>query len=392
MAYEIGTAANSADLLARFRRFITGRAKIGSVTYTGTGDGTLTDILTVPGAPTETWTVKCTATSSVPYDATFSVSGSVSGAQASVTVTDDEVKQYNGTDIAFVLTDGATNFAVGDEFTFSATQTDLGTEKWAEMAYQPAAGGDLEELYLKGPGLAGTDEIYTQIQRVDDVGADIYDWRTAGAVTYDNGMAWQDQPGISPDSYMTLWNNSIPYWLIANGRRYIVVAKISTTWVAYYAGFILPYATPSEYPYPIFSGGNANGFDRWSTTSGDDRNFFTCGRAGYTSGSQALRHVDGMWLVGAEENDRYFNFQTWPHVGGFTDFVTDLDDGYALTPVILSTDRLGSVVFGEFDGAYHVPGYSQATGDTITIGTDTYLVVQDMFRTGNADYAAIKLE
>lgn len=79
-------------------------------TYTGTGNGTMTNIVKVPGAAAQTVTVTCTA--AVANGGTFSVVGSVSGALASATVG----VPYSSAIISFLLNDGSVDFHVGDHF------------------------------------------------------------------------------------------------------------------------------------------------------------------------------------------------------------------------------------------------------------------------------------
>lgn len=51
-------------------------------------------------------------------------------------------------------------------------------------------------------------------------------------------------------------NNSLmPYWFVCNARRFVAVWRIGTVYQAIYGGFILPYGTPTSYPYPLFVGG-----------------------------------------------------------------------------------------------------------------------------------------
>jgi hypothetical protein len=77
--------------------------------YVGTGNGTLEYIArAVQGAPSETWTL--TATSAT----TFSVSGSISGAQAVATVG----TVYDNGICRFLLEAGGVAFVVSDEFIF----------------------------------------------------------------------------------------------------------------------------------------------------------------------------------------------------------------------------------------------------------------------------------
>ena len=47
---------------------------------------------------------------------------------------------------------------------------------------------------------------------------------------------------------------SIPYWFLADGRRVIIVAKITTVYEHAYLGFLDAYATPGEWTYPLVVG------------------------------------------------------------------------------------------------------------------------------------------
>ena len=61
MSSETGTASGHYDLLDKLRRFLAGYATWTTPGYTGTGDGTMTDIDSYPTTPTETWTITCTS-------------------------------------------------------------------------------------------------------------------------------------------------------------------------------------------------------------------------------------------------------------------------------------------------------------------------------------------
>jgi len=72
----------------------------------------------IDAAPTETWTVECTAAGP---PAVFSVVGSVSGAKADATA---EVAYDNGL-VAFTITASGAAFVVGDDFAFTVEKADL---------------------------------------------------------------------------------------------------------------------------------------------------------------------------------------------------------------------------------------------------------------------------
>ncbi|HUV85085.1 MAG TPA: hypothetical protein VMV86_05200, partial [Methanosarcinales archaeon] len=136
------------------------------------------------------------------------------------------------------------------------------------------------ELIMNGPGLAGTDEIYVGIQCEESVSDDYYNWKLMGCTGYSSGSTFLNQPSCTQGRLprMLLWDQSMPYWFVGNGRRCIVVAKVSSVYECMYLGFGLPYGLPSEYPYPMVVGGaacpDATVIDlRYSSTDNSHRSF-----------------------------------------------------------------------------------------------------------------------
>lgn len=284
--------------------------------------------------------------------------------------------------------------------TFLTSNTDLvnAGEAWTEVAHNPVDAAN-EETYLRGPGLSGTDEIFVNIRRYEDVSEDWYNWEIRGATNYDSGSSYFNQPGLSPQTHFTLIDTSIPYWFIANGRRFIVVAKVSTVYVAMHAGFLLPYATPSEYPYPLMVAGNTNLPRRWSEpTTGINNCFFNPGIE-----ATFVRPVDGAWRsienIEAGGGD---NTSSRAHIAPyylFRENPTQVDapiygfgNLYPLSSLILYDVENAGVVYGEIDGVYHVSGFSAASEDTIAISGTTHLITQSTFHTTQDQYAAFALE
>ena len=74
----------------------------------------------------------------------------------------------------------------------------------------------------------------------------------------------------------------------------------------------------------------------------------------------------------------------------------NLDGSFTLLPMILYSRQSGFVAeYGEVHGIYYVPGSgvtSLTSEDTITIGADTYLVVQNVDKVSRNDYAALLLK
>lgn len=293
--------------------------------------------------------------------------------------------------------------------TTDATLTGLG-QNWTKLA-DTAVGytnshGDavVYEVYLKAPGLSTTEAIYVQLQAFNSSG--YWNWRMRGATGYNSGQPWASQPGASPDTFLSLWNASIPYTFIANGQRVVVIAQVGTVFESAYLGKFLPYGQPSQYPYPLFIGGTSIVHNTLaSDVTGNHSAFFdpTTAYVYWVDGSwQAFQNVSA---AGLGTNPDYTGRQVWPYIyGGAATEPTwmqpNLDGTYPLFPTRLEMysstfPATGSTTppanaLGELDGVFFVPGVSITSGTTITISGVTYLVLQNCFRTAENSFAAIK--
>lgn len=407
MAWEQGTAANHSDLLARLRRFITGSATNSTPVVTGAGNGSV-DIETKPAAVTENWTLTCVTAAA--NGGVFSVSSSVSGAKPNLTVG----VLYTTAQLSMMVSDGSVDFTVGQTITFTTTigALTVAGQAWEQLRY---SNGD---LMVKGKGLGGLDEIYVNIDTFINTNDGVYNWVLRGAVSYNGANDVQDQAGQAPPVGLSLWNNAMRYWFFANGRRFIVVAQVSASYVSAYAGLILPYATPTQYPYPLFVGGNlptGSGSDapyqteNYSWADARNTNFWRplqTSPSGYNLTDRTQCHLywnDGSWIDFSNGYTNSFtNGQFTPYTGVQTtanlihpvhrNWVREcLDGSYQLLPYTLTTATPSSAVVGELDGCYSVSGFNNGSENTVTVGGDTYLVVQNVGRNSVGDYIAIKM-
>lgn len=236
------------------------------------------------------------------------------------------------------------------------------------------------------------------------------------------------------------------YWMVANGRRFIVVIKISTVYQAMYGGFFLPYASPAAYPYPLFIGGT-RGFSgysagqiatSWRASEADHYRHFTYAKTsnGATSGfdsQAAMLSPDASWHAGTIDYNvgsyilprfvmgpRAFpdfigatsvgenltpNFSSTtssqnPQRYGYADIrarlVAGLNGEMSLTPITLmrfnNTTSPDPVTYGVLDGCFSVPGVGNTAESLITIGALDYLVVPNVQRTAATEYWALALE
>lgn len=284
------------------------------------------------------------------------------------------------------------------------------------------------ELIACGPG-SGSDQIFVGIQTYSNVG--YYNWKLAGFTGYSPGITFANQPGVTNGKWprMLMWNSTIKYWFVANGRRFIVVARTSTgIYECCYGGFALPYGLPTQFSYPLVIGGSSTGYNSelYSSQDAQHRAFVDPGGSSAYIGScsgnpdssqeySTLKALVGTsWLQFVNRNGdttcECYNV-VWPYITtnavyngyGLRDFSgywgalkANLDGSFPVFPLVMIASRPNICVFGELQGCYAVPrgvGNPQVNSeDTITIDGDTYIVFQNTYRTTQDEYWALKLE
>ena len=125
-----------------------------------------------------------------------------------------------------------------------------------------------------------------------------------------------DQPGFSfiePNeiaSFVPLSNGTIECWFHITPRVLSGVMRIGSTYESFYLGFLNPFATPTEFPYPLYIAGSSSRWNESFASSGPtqcglaDPGAWT-GTSGNTRGPGGLRFFDGSWQY----------IQTWRFAG-----------------------------------------------------------------------------
>lgn len=191
----------------------------------------------------------------------------------------------------------ATNYIdLADKFRAWITRT----AGWTQLAWTPGnvtTGG--MSLSLRGPGAAADKRVFINMRSVFDDTSQAYSWDIRGAVDYDGSKAFGTQNGESTQTFLALWKNTISYWFYANDRRFIVVAKVNTVYTSAYAGFGLPWATPAEYPFPLYIAATDGILRPYNATDCDHSSMVDPG--GVANGSATnfnggkYRRQDGVW-------------------------------------------------------------------------------------------------
>ncbi|MDH1281054.1 hypothetical protein N5C56_10105 [Pseudomonas chengduensis] len=247
---------------------------------------------------------------------------------------------------------------------------------WTVLRYDTVPAN--RELILKGVGYTGEEEIFVGFRTYQDASADYYNLVAAAFTGYVPSNTFDTQPGAML-SGVPAHNNRIDYWLTLNAQRIALAMKVGTpVYESCYVGKFLPYARPSQYPYPVISAGMLNGVPatRFSDTS----------HSMPYKGSRAnmrMRFNDGVW----RQPD------CWPwnnvNVAGATNQQRDTGGFYPLNPVVLS-DTSG--IYGELDGVKHISGFNNAVENTLEVDGTAWVVIQDASRNGFNDYYALRMD
>lgn len=276
---------------------------------------------------------------------------------------------------------------------------------------------------FRATGAAGTDSIYVGMRLVTNVGLDQAYFELVGMTGYINSATnlW-GHVNVTPSSVRIYLDFSpFTYWWTANGRRMALAHKVSTVYQSAYAGFMLPVVLPTQYPDPVVIGGMSwghrnsdaleNTIKDWRGTDRGHSAFWDASRrdqGGVKDGSCWLLDPSYNWKqvvnwnqFGSDEvythpyrvglNSRY----SYLNANGQAVFIERLseffggDEGVTQVTLCHETDP---ITYGVFDGVYHVKGIRQNAESIITVDGVDYLVLQNAFRTGRKDYAALRLE
>lgn len=249
---------------------------------------------------------------------------------------------------------------------------------WTVLRYDDVSAN--RELILKGAGYTGEEEIFVGFGAYQDAGADYYNLIVYGFTGYVPGNTMATQPGARW-SAVPCHNQRVDYWLTLTPQRIACAMKVGTpVYESFYVGKALPYARPSQFPYPLVVAGmlaaNSAPATRYSDTA------HSMPYKGKRS-NMALRNNAGAWL----ELECY----PWNNdvITGSTYQVRNTGGQYPLLPIVLSD---ASGVYGELEGVFYVPGFDNVVENTLEIAGKTYVVIEDVYRTGFSDYYALRMD
>lgn len=275
-----------------------------------------------------------------------------------------------------------------------------------------------DKLILRGSGTTGTDAIYVGVQKYADLANDNYGWRLKGYTGYNAGLGFNDQPGaLQAMPCLPLWNYTIPYWLTVSPRLIKLIAKVGTTYQGGYLGYMLPFATPNQYPYPLVVGGSAV-YEQKYTGQSAYNSFFThpFDTGNGSGGNRCALHVrlpSGEWYApyfgrtGNEQSvmGRLRGVHPYAEVFAGNSYAPNvnlhlvrpaLDGTYPLEPayVLRADNNAGNLTqdfLGELEGVRHVSAFGNSAENIVQVGARNFLCVPNVFRASESQFFAVEL-
>jgi hypothetical protein len=236
---------------------------------------------------------------------------------------------------------------------------------WVTMRYVTTPGSEYE-LILKCTGYSGTETYYVGFKtNTNPTGSPYYNIKGMCAIGFDTGATFELQPGVQLTAFRGDLN-SMGYFVTVSPQRITGATKVgSVSYDHFYLGKYFQYATPNEFPMPLFVAGSITPPGNWQVTAAGayHQYYLPANSAGF------IRLLDGSW-----DDSNWGVFPQWNSFlrgSGGIDSVIPLAGYYNLEPCIIH-QRISSAIqgniYGEIEGIYSCNGYNSLSENVIQIG------------------------
>lgn len=271
-----------------------------------------------------------------------------------------------------------------------------------------AIGNETSQLhrFFMGGGLDGQDTIIVPMKLIAEPKNSIYNIVAYQARRYspEKGVEEQyvDNLGTQPFAAMSLWNNPIPYWFFANGRRFIVVAKIALRYMSMYCGFIMPSGTDIEYSYPNAICGNHTDLRYNHTYSNSARvgsmvlptyssnSWLSCVNVIAPNGKNVCFSISTTSQVSTNESNNFIGVIFPYHINKYIG--KTVDNQYVLLPIEFVQVMGVYQSLGWYDGVFYVSGFENSAENIVTVNGVNYICFPSPLHTGYNEWFAIRMD
>lgn len=261
--------------------------------------------------------------------------------------------------------------------------------------------------FFIGNGLDGRDEIVVPMKLVVEHQSSIFNLVAYAARRYTPSQGVENQfidnYNTQPFVISSLWNNPIPYWFFANGRRFVIVAKVGLRYMSMYCGFIMPSGTDIEYSYPLAICGNHDDLRQNYTTSNSavvgsmvkptpSRNgYSSCVNVVSPQGDNVRFGASTSTTIYTNSYDKPYTGVIFPHHANIYVGKT-LDNQYVLLPIELVQIDNTWQSLGWYDGVYYVSGFENSAENIVTVDNKRYICFPSPLHTDYNHWFAIRME
>lgn len=278
------------------------------------------------------------------------------------------------------------------------------------------------QMIWSAPGNDGDQELVLGMHALRRTDADYFNLELLAFDGFESAVPLFEQVGCERGDMLALWNDPIPYWLVANGQGFRIVGKISTQYESGYAGLLDPDYSPGRAPYLLAIGGSlalgdigiAGASVLWDSTAfrysnaTDQHRAFPMSDRGIAGNDpqpankhqMKVRGLDGVWrgLEGARGDSQASPPASnvniiWPYRDGFSELDENLDGSYMLWPITLNlATEDGFDTVGRLDGVRAVTGQGLTAETPIRRGSIDWLAFPNIFRTDRDDWLAVAMD
>jgi hypothetical protein len=288
---------------------------------------------------------------------------------------------------------GTVTGSSGDEAHYkviAAIKTLAEANGWTTLRYVNT--GAVHELILNSAGLSGTEDIYIGFRTYQSVPGDYYNILVGVFTGYVPANSFDSQPGASLNG-TPCHNNAVTYFLSANAQCIVGCFKVGTPiYSHFYAGKMVPYSRPGEFPSPLVCAGS---FDGLALKRFSDINYafpYLGRESGWPSNNPRpsylrLRDQAGNWrrlshfpfyngVAGSDASQGEYALASYNYLTGGENrrALVPAGTNYQPQPIILyntespSSNVYTGSVFGELDLVYAVSGFNNGVENVMQVG------------------------
>ncbi|EGQ9320513.1 hypothetical protein V9N51_002962 [Vibrio cholerae] len=272
-----------------------------------------------------------------------------------------------------------------DKLRIFASKNGWVVKRWVKDVIQPTKPAEgIDELILQSNGESGQESIVVGFKTNFNATNDTYNILMWTSPLFSDGASFENQPEMSPIHVVYAWQNNMDYLICLDKdhiKFWLNVSAGNTSHVGY-VGKLRSYCSLGHWPRQLVvfgEGSNQNG--RWSD-QGDAYSSFQFMRGN----PRSVFWTDDKWW---NNGGTTFPVQT---SSALINSGANYNSGKAWMIQMMFLDNNKGAI-GEFIGCFHINGDRLTNGTLLEdpLKTESWLVIQNIFRNGFNDYMAWEL-